>query len=88
MKIKGTFLLRKIDEEYMVVPVGTDLVDFGAMLSFNETGAFLWEQLQQERTLSELIEVMTTEYAVEKAVAQADIEEFLNLLKQHNLLSD
>lgn len=46
MKIKPDFLLRKVAENYVVVPVGTAMVDFNGMINLNETGAFLWEKLE------------------------------------------
>ena len=43
MKIKEDYLLRKVAECYVVVPVGKATVDFNGMMNLNETGAFLWE---------------------------------------------
>ena len=48
MKIKDTFQLVTVAGEHMVIPIGEQSVDFQAMITLNETGAFLWEKLQEE----------------------------------------
>lgn len=43
MKINDGFSLRKVADSYVIIPVGDNLVDFSAMITINETGAFLWK---------------------------------------------
>ena len=50
MKIKDGFLVKKIVDDYLVVPTGDNIVDFAVAVSLNESGAFLWEQLKSDRT--------------------------------------
>jgi len=47
MKLKEGFMLRQVAGEHVVLPVGAD-VDFNGMITLNETGAFLWNRLEQE----------------------------------------
>ena len=47
MKLKMEFMLRQVAGYYVVVPVGDACVDFNGMVNLNETGAFLFERLQQ-----------------------------------------
>ncbi|MBQ2896928.1 MAG: PqqD family protein [Clostridia bacterium] len=86
MRLKDGFLLRKVAGEYIVVPTGDSMVDFKAMISLNETGAFLWEQLTQDKTEQQLLQLLLSEYDVDEETATLDITEFLNLLKDKNLL--
>lgn len=86
MRLKDGFLLRKVAGEYIVVPTGDSMVDFKAMISLNETGAFLWEQLSEDITKQQLTERLLSEYDVDKATAVSDVAEFVKLLKEKNLL--
>ena len=45
MKIKDNFILRKVADSYVVVPVGKLTLDFNGIINLNETGAFLFELL-------------------------------------------
>ena len=52
MKLKEGFMLKEVAGSYIVIPVGQ--VDFTAMITVNETGAFLWEQLMDGSGVEEL----------------------------------
>lgn len=86
MKIKGDFVLRKIADSVVVVPVGATAVDFGSMLNLNETGAFLFELLQKGATKEELLASMLNEYDVTSEKAEADIDKFIKKLKDADIL--
>lgn len=87
MKIKDGFVLRNICDEYIVVAVGRQTLDFKGLIKLNETGAFLWEQLKNERSEEELLAALRAEYAVDEATAKADIAAFLASLKEAALLA-
>ena len=58
MKIKRGFLLRTIGGSNVVVPVGSRSVDFNGMMTLNETGAFLWKQLENGAEEEELVQAL------------------------------
>ena len=64
MKIKSGFVVRKIANQYMAVPVGTRAKELHGMIGLNETAAFLWEQLKEARTEEELAELLYNEYEI------------------------
>lgn len=87
MKIREGFILKEIAGSYVVVPVGQDLVDFSSMITLNETGAFLWEKLCDGIEAEELCNEVVNEYqGVTKEEALSDIEEFVKVLKEKNIL--
>ncbi|HBL83113.1 MULTISPECIES: PqqD family protein [Congzhengia] len=89
MKIKDGFLVKKIVDDYLVVPTGDNIVDFAVAVSLNESGAFLWEQLKSDRTKEDLVRALMAEYeAVDNATAEKDVVEFISLLKSHGFLSE
>ena len=81
MKIKDDFALRKVADSYVVVPVNSITLDFNGVINLNETGAFLFEQLQKGIEKEELVEKMLDEYDVTREKASADIDLFINKLK-------
>lgn len=86
MRLKDGFLLRKVAGEYVVVPSGDAMVNFKAMISLNETGAVLWEALKEEKTEDDLVCALLGEYDVDETIAKSDVGEFVNLLREKNLL--
>lgn len=86
MKIAKKFILREVMGDYVAVAVGKDAKDFHGMITLNETGAFLWNALKEETTEAELVEKMLEEYDVSKDVAKKDVERFVQLMKEHQIL--
>ncbi len=86
MKLKEGFLLRRLAEDYVVVPVGQAALDLRGMISLNETGAFLWELLQTEQTEQTLTDKLLAGYRVDEASARADVTCFIEKLQHYGLL--
>lgn len=86
MKIKEGFILKEVADSYIVVPVGDNLVDFSAMVTVNEVGSFIWQKLSVGSDIEELIKAITLEYEVDQATATTDVNEFIDKLKEINVL--
>jgi len=77
MKISKQFLLRNVAGRNVIVPVGSAVLDFNAMITVNETGAFLFSLLQEnDMTEEQLVDAITAEYDVSKEKAAEDIKAF------------
>lgn len=86
MKIKEGFLLRQVGDSFVVIPVGTHNVDFSNVITLNHSGAFIWGCLEKGMSRDEVVENLLGEYDVETAVAQQDVDQFIELLKTNHLL--
>ena len=86
MKIEREYILREIAGDYIIVPVGAAALEFNGMITVNETGAFLWEKLREGTTREELLHAMLEEYEVSEKEAEADIQEFLQMLQENKIL--
>lgn len=86
MKIKENFLLRKISDVYVVVPVGSAVVDFSGLVNLNESGALLFEKLQKGAEEQDLVEALLEEYDVSEEIACADVKKFIKKVKDADIL--
>lgn len=86
MKIKEDFILRKVADSYVVVPVNKQTLDFNGIINLNETGAFLFELLQNGAEKSDLLSKMLEEYEVTEEKASADIDKFIAKVKEADIL--
>lgn len=86
MKIKKDFVLRKIADSYVVVPVGKMTLDFNGIINLNETGAFLFGLLQNGADREDLVKKMLEEYDVSRERAEADIDKFLEKVRDADVL--
>lgn len=88
MKIKENFMLRKVADCYVVVPVGDAVAGFNGMINLNDAGAFLWKSLENETTVEKVVADMLECYDVDEATAKADVEKFISDLRNAELLEE
>ena len=74
-------LSTKIDGETVILHQ-----DVGKYYGLNEVGTFIWELLQQPRSVGELCQEVVTAYGVERERCRNDIEELLVDLVEKNLV--
>lgn len=86
MKRKEGYITRKIGKTYIVFRVIGQLIKTEEIVFFNGTGAYLWEKLEQEITLEELLKAVLLEYDIDKETAKAHIQEFLKQGLQTGIL--
>ena len=77
MKKKDGMVLREVCGEKVLVGEGLGAVDFGRLISLNDTAAYLWEQLDEDSDIDSLTLALCKEYDVEQEVARHDVEAIL-----------
>ena len=87
MQLNENFVLRQVADVWIVLPLGDATVSFDGMLKLNETGVFLWRQLEQGADLEKLIQALTGEYEVTQERARADVIAFLEKLARIGCLN-
>ena len=87
MKIKDDFYLKEVAGLNVVVATGETAQNMNAMINLNESGAFLWKQLENDITREELITRLTEEYDVDCDKASVSVDMFISKLKEIGCLS-
>lgn len=86
-KIKSGYVSREVAGEFLAIPVDP-AVDSSNIVILNPVSGLLWEKLQSECTLLQLVKAVTEEFAIDDATAESDIKEFLQMLKESNMLEN
>ena len=82
MKIKSGFVLQKIVDEYIVVPVGEEADTLHGIIKLNSSGGFLWECLSQKSmTKPELERELRLKYGIDSNKAKRDVEAYIDKLQ-------
>ena len=85
MKLKDGFFMRQIAGQTVVLP-GGDVLDLNMMITLNETGAFLWERMNEETSVEALVAALLGEYDVDEKTAQQAVEAFVRKLYDYGFL--
>ncbi|MBI9008559.1 MAG: PqqD family protein [Tenericutes bacterium] len=86
MKIKSNYVLREIGDQFVVVPIGEEAIKFNGIITLNNSGKFLFKQLQEDKQITDLVEAILDKYEVSEAKASKDVQNFINILKENDLL--
>ena len=73
---------RKTGNEYVLVPLANNIADMNSVYTLNETGAFIWEQIDGKRTTRDLIDLLTQEYETDIETATRDVFDFIGNMKE------
>lgn len=86
MIIKKELIKREIAGDTILVPVGKTVYDSNGLFVLNELGAFIWDMLPRVESPGEICKAVLEEYDVAEEEAARDIDEFLNKLKQMEII--
>lgn len=85
-KVKKCFEMKRIADEYIVIPRGAIALDFKASVVFNEAGAFLWNKLRNFIDETSLATDLQAEYNIDENTAKSDTKDFLDKMLKNGLL--
>jgi hypothetical protein len=86
MKIEKEFVLREIAGDYIIIPTGKTVLELNGLITVNEVGVTIWNMLQQNVELEDLVQGVLAEYEVDEATARADVQEFIAQLEKNHIL--
>lgn len=88
MRQKKGFVLREVCGEKVIVGEGLETVNFGKLISLNDTAAWLWEKAAElgDFTEEQLADAICEEYEVEKSQALSDIKKIIANWKEIGLI--
>ena len=81
-KRNENFVFRQIDNETILVPIKDNVGDMNCIYNLNELGAFIWQNIKCKNSVSDIKKMILSEFEVGESQAEADLEEFVNDLKE------
>ena len=86
-QLKSGFILRKIGDQIMAVPVGPQTSHIHGMIALTESGELLWNALRDGADENTLMSLLTKNYEVDAVTALADVQSFLKGLQAQGALA-
>jgi hypothetical protein len=88
MKIEKNVILREIAGEYILIPTGSMALKYTGVFALSALGVTIWNLLVAEKSYDEIISALLEEYEVERETLERDVCEFLDTLREKELLFD
>jgi methyltransferase-like protein len=83
-----SIVTRKTGNEYVLVPVTNNIADMNSVYTLNETGAFIWELIDGEKNVEDLIQAVINEYNIDRETALTDVMSFIDNMSKYLIISD
>ncbi len=77
---------RKTGNEYVLVPITNNIADMNSVYTLNETGAFIWEQIDGKKTIEEIIAALINEYEIDNETASTDVLLFIRDMSKYLII--
>lgn len=75
-------VFRRINDEFLLIPLTDDIADMDSLYRLTETGAFIWELIDGELATSDITSKVIQEFDVEREEAEKDILVFFNEVQE------
>jgi hypothetical protein len=80
-KLKSKFVARNVGNELILVPLTANVAQMSELFTLNETGKFIWENINENSTILEIENSMIETFDIDSAIAKRDIDLFLSKLE-------
>ena len=88
MGINKGFLVKKVGNEYMIIPTNNNKVLMNKIFNINEVGADIYKSLENGLSIAETIDELLKEYDIDKETLTNDVLEFVEELRKRGIYSD
>lgn len=89
MKLREGFKLHTLGDEYIVVAEGDASVDYSSILTLNESGAYIWKNIEgKDFDADSITALLLEEYEVDEETASNDAFAFMESLLDADLVAE
>lgn len=85
MKIKDAYILKEVANQYVVVPTGKEVINFNGMMTLNRTAKLLFEALQEDKEIDELVNLLVEHFDISMKQAHIDVLDFIKILESKKM---
>jgi hypothetical protein len=87
--INNNFFIKKIDKNYMIIPLNNNDVDMTNIYTINEIGYLIYNMLKDNKSIDDIKNQIKEEYDIlDDDIIINDIKEFILELKKRNIYLD
>lgn len=87
MKKIQDFILREVADEYILIPTGSTTETFNGIIPLTESAAYIYEHIEEADSFETLINMITSEYDIDKQTASNDAYMFINHMLQNGMIA-
>lgn len=82
MKRNESYVKQLIGDKWVIVAIGEASIDFNAAIYLNRTSSELWDLLEEEKDMDDLVTYLVDTYGISHERASQDVTAFLSPLTE------
>lgn len=86
MKLKKEFIVRNIMGDNILVPRGSTALNFNGLITLNEVALDIWSLIPQAQTEADIVDALLQMYDVDAETCTADVAEFMQTLRNADII--
>ena len=84
----SSIVSKKMGNEYVLVPIANNIADMNSVFILNETGVFIWEQIDGKQDIEKIISAVAEKYDVDESIAKNDVISFIERTKEYLVVTE
>ena len=88
MKLKAKYILRTVADKTVAIAIEQGNKETDGVITLNETGAFIFTRINNGADFNSIVEDFLKEYELTPAEAEKAVRDFVEYLKNADLLED
>ena len=88
MKLRGEYVVRKVMDDVVAIPVGQPALGRSDMMLLNDVSKVIWDCLERGAEVEDIVSAVTEAFEVSAQEARTDIVAFCSQLRSLQLLEE
>lgn len=86
MKKAADYVMKKLEDEYLILPAGKKTEEVNEVISLSETAGFIYMHAEQAENIEELAQLVADEYGTEPDEVLEDVRNVVQTLREKRIL--
>ena len=85
-RVSENYIHRRIADNDVLISVGENIANFNGYIELNSSAAFLWNEMKEPHTSSELEKALEEHFDLSHLKAVEDVRDFLKELQENDMV--
>ena len=86
MKNTEGFIVKRLDDEYLVLPTGKRTEEVNEVISLSETAGFIYLHAEEAENIDELAQIVGKEYGIDSSEVYEDVKSVVKTLQEKRII--
>lgn len=86
MKKKEGYIVKRLEDEYLVLPTGKRTEEVNEVISLSETAGFIYLHAEEAENIDELAQIVGKEYGIDSSEVYEDVKSVVKTLQDKRIL--